>query len=264
MRIILVFFALLLSACATTSPLTKSVRPIPTSLTEFDAIMQSTDVLILSDHTKPQHLNLSSGGAQGRERDFIDPAAVVFANQLSAQGLSSYILNVEDVLFSGSEINTKAQFDTAYGHYDDVIRKAVANKVTIVSLHFDADIILAEEYKDGNLYVGGVHFISDKANLSAETFKLTYFLLHDYKVLESLNQAGFRTRPGYQNEVRYQDNLTLKISGGSQGGGFLLELAPQEQAIRLYDTPDATAQALAPSLALLAKGISDFRKQLAL
>jgi len=82
-----------------------------------------------------------------------------------------------------------------------------------------------------------------------------------YKILQTLNEAGFRTRPGYDDEIRYQDNLTLNITGGSKGGSLLLELAPQRQAIRLYDTPEKTAEALTPALGKLAKAIDDFRKQ---
>ncbi len=249
--------SVILSACSA-SPTTK------VSFTNIDQViteMENTQVLILSDHTKPGHLNLSTAGADSKERNFIDPAIVKFNQALKQRNLSTYVLNVEDMLFDKEVIRTKEEFNLAYENYDKVLKAAVKHNVTIISLHFDVDIVLADDYKDGSLYVGGVQIILDKRNISAETFKLTYYLLHDYKILQTLNEAGFRTRPGYDDEIRYQDNLTLNITGGSKGGSLLLELAPQRQAVRLYGTPEKTANALAPSLALLAKVIDDFRRQ---
>jgi len=260
MKLLLVIScSLILSACSVTPSTPTKVKL--NSIEQVIAKMASTEVLILSDHTKPEHLNLSSGGALGVERDFIDPAIVKLTAALKQKYLSTYILNVEDMLFDKAVINNKKDFDLAYGNYDKVLKAAVKHNVTIISPHFDSDIILAEEYKDGSLYIGGVQIILDKRNISPETFKLTYYLLHDYKILQSLNEAGFRTRPGYDDEIRYQDNQTLHITGGSKGGGFLLELAAQEQAIRLYGTPIKTAEALEPALTLLAKAIKDFRMQ---
>jgi len=249
--------SVILSACSA-SP---SIDMGFTNIEQVVARMENTEVLILSDHTKPGHFNLSSGGANGEERNFIDPAAVKFEHALKKRNLSSYVLNVEDMLFDKEVIRTKEDFNLAYANYDKVLKAAVKHNVTIISLHFDADIIMAEDYKERSLYIGGVQFISDKRNISPETFKLTYFLLHEYKLLAVLNQAGFRTRPGYDDEIRYQDNLTLNITGGSKGGGFLLELAVQDQAVRLYGTPEKTAEALVPALTTLAKAIDDFRRQ---
>jgi hypothetical protein len=234
------------------------------SVEEVITKMRSIDVLLLSDHTLPGHLNLSSGGANGIEREFIDPAIVVARDYMQAQGLSSYILNVEDMLSDKQIIKTKQEFDLAYGNYDKVLEAAVANKVTIISLHFDADIIMAEDYQEGTTYIGGAQIILDARNVSPASFKLSYFMLHDYKLLESLNQAGFRIRPDYENAIRYQPNQTLHIIGGSPGGAFLLELAAQDQAIRLYRDAKGTAEALRPSLQILAKGIEGFRRQMGL
>ncbi len=252
---------LILSACSVSPSPSSSQQVKLANIEQVIAKMENTEVLILSDHTKPEHLNLSSGGAQGVERDFIDPAVIKLTHALTQQKLSTYVLNVEDMLFDKAIIKNRKDFNLAYANYDKVLKAAVKNDITIISPHFDSDIILAEEYKDGSLYIGGVQIILDKRNISPETFKLTYYLLHDYKILQSLNEAGFRTRPGYDNEIRYQDNQTLHITGGSKGGGFLLELAAQEQAIRLYGTPIKTAEALEPALTLLAKAIKDFRMQ---
>lgn len=256
--------ALSLTACTTTnknevqSAGKASVAP---TMSELSAEVKEAKVIILTDHTKPGHLNLSSGGAQGRERDFIDPAAAVFAKELDAQGLSHTTLKVEQMI-AAPVIQTKEQFNQAYANYDKLLKQAVSEGDTIISLHFDADIIMAEDYKSKNMYIGGVQIILDERAVSPETFKLSYYLINDYPLFDSLNDAGFRTRPGYQNEPRYQGNITLNITGHSSGGGLLLELAPQEQAIRLYGTPAKTAEVLTPSLAILAKAVADFRRGL--
>lgn len=250
---------LILSACSNTNDV-QTVKPLPSFAQSSEQVKQA-DVVILTDHTLPEDLNLSSGGAQGRERDFIDPAADAFAKQLQAQGLSYTLLKVEELIDSG-RITTKEQFNLAYENYDKLLKQAVSEGDTLISLHFDADIIMAEEYKGKELYIGGVQFILDERAVSDETFKLSYFLLNDYPLFSSLKKAGFRIRPGYEFEPRYQGNLTLNITGHSTGGGILLELAPQEQAIRLYGTAANTAQALEPSLAILAKSVADFRRGL--
>ncbi|WP_209328613.1 hypothetical protein [Pseudoalteromonas sp. PA2MD11] len=250
---------LMLTACSTVK-LDQNNGSKPT-LVEIAQKVTSAKVIILTDHTLPGHLNLSSGGAADKERLFIDPAADVFAQQLSEHGLKSTILKVEDMI-PEDIITTKEQFDQAYANYDQLLKQAVAQGDTIISLHFDADIIMGKDYKDNQLYIGGVQIILDERAVSPETFKLSYYLLHDYPLFDTLNSAGFRTRPGYQDKPRYQNNLTLNITGHSSGGGILLELAPQEQAIRLYDTPENTAHALIPALSVLAKAVSDFRKYL--
>ncbi|MDQ9090207.1 hypothetical protein RC083_01230 [Pseudoalteromonas haloplanktis] len=251
--------SIILSACSTTSDI-QAVKP-PLSFAQISEQVKQANVVILTDHTLSTDLNLSSGGAQGRERDFIDPAAKVFAKQLQTQGLSYTILKVEELIDSG-KITTKEQFTLAYKNYDKLLQQAVSEGDTLISLHFDADIIMAEDYKGKELYIGGVQIILDERAVSNETFKLSYFLLNDYPLFSSLKEAGFRVRPGYEFEPRYQSNLTLNITGHSTGGGILLELAPQEQAIRLYGTAARTAQALEPSLAILAKSVADFRRGL--
>ncbi|WP_404343384.1 hypothetical protein [Pseudoalteromonas mariniglutinosa] len=246
-----------LSACSTT----QSIHLTQPSFTELSQRVNDAEVVILTDHTLPGHLNLSSAGASAKERVFIDPAAAVFAKQLQKVGLAHTTLNVEEMI-PDAKISTREQFDKAYKNYDMLLAQAVKQGDTLISLHFDADIIMSENYKDNEHYVGGVQIILDERAVSPETFKLSYYLIHDYPLFASLNEAGFRIRPGYSDKPRYQNNLTLNITGHSTGGGLLLELAPQDQAIRLYDTPEKTAQALLPSLAILAKGIADFRKTL--
>ncbi|RHW76486.1 hypothetical protein [Colwellia sp. RSH04] len=260
-KLLVLICSLAISACSAVPSISVSPKSQFNNIEQIITQIEKTDVLLLSDHTKPGHLNLSSGGANGVERNFIDPAIVKLNNALKNRNLSTYVLNVEDLLFDKDIIENKHDFDLAYANYDKVLKAAVKHNATIISLHFDADIIFPENYKEGSLYIGGVQFILDKRNMSHATQKLTYYLLHDYKILESLNNAGFRTRPGYEETIKYQDNLTLKITGGSIGGGFLLELAAQDQAIRLYNTPEKTAEALTPTLLLLAKAIDDFRRQ---
>lgn len=90
---------LILSACSNTNDV-QTVKPLP-SFTQFSEQVKQAKVVILTDHTLPEDLNLSSGGAQGRERDFIDPAADVFAKQLQKQGLRYTILKVEELIDGG-------------------------------------------------------------------------------------------------------------------------------------------------------------------
>ncbi|TKB46374.1 hypothetical protein [Thalassotalea mangrovi] len=231
------------------------------SLSELLSQLDDVDVLLVTDHTLPEHLNMGTGGAQGKERVFIDPAATLLARELNNLGLNSFTLNVEDMTFAKGELADKASVDFAYGEYDKVLQRAVANGITIIALHFDADIMIADGETVAN-YIGGTQIIFDPDSLSESSFKLGYYLLHDYQVLESLLDAGFRPRPGYRHEFRFQANQTLKIIGDSTGGGLLLELASQEQAMRLYRSPEAITAALQPSLQLLARAISDFRWQL--
>ncbi|MEM7283519.1 MAG: hypothetical protein AAF438_18035, partial [Pseudomonadota bacterium] len=138
----LVFLSFLLVGCV--SPTDPKIRSIKDDLHR----MQSTDVLLVSDHTLPQHLNLSTAGANDEERRFIDPTLVRLNEKLEARGLKTHTLNVEDMTIDG-DINNKEVFDAAYAQYDDVLRAAAKAGVTIVSIHYDADLIPAEEGKDG-------------------------------------------------------------------------------------------------------------------
>ncbi|WP_394172983.1 hypothetical protein [Thalassotalea litorea] len=265
---------MLVSACQVTCDLDQ--RPLVTdvvnpgshhgsaeynALAEILAQLDAVDVLLVSDHTLPEHFNMGTGGAQGKERVFIDPASKVLASELNKLGLNSFTLNVEDMTFGRGELNDKASVNAAYSDYDTVLKKAVENGISIISLHFDADILIAEGDLEAN-YIGGTQIIFDPEHLSSGSYRLGYSLLHDYQILESLLAAGFRPRPGYRHEFRFQANQTLKIIGDSAGGGLLLELASQEQAMRLYRSPEAIVAALQPSLQLLARGINDFRWQL--
>jgi len=54
----------------------------------------------------------------------------------------------------------------------------------------------------------------------------------------------------------------MNISGHSAGGAFLLEIAPQDQAVRLYGTPDNIVGAIDGPLSSLADTIGHFRKDL--
>lgn len=231
------------------------------NLTEILSKLDDVDVLLVSDHTLPEHFNMGTGGAQGKERVFIDPSSDVLASELNKLGLNSFTLNVEDMTFGEGDLNNKQAVNAAYVEYDKVLKTAVANGITIIALHFDADIMIGDGETEAN-YIGGTQIIFDPENFSSGSYRLGYYLLHDYQILESLLDAGFRPRPGYRYEFRFQANQTLKIIGGSAGGGLLLELASQQQAMRLYRSPEAVVAALEPSLQLLAQGISDFRWQL--
>ena len=107
--------------------------------------IRTTDVLLVSDHTLPQHLNLSTGGANGEERLFIDPTITSLSDKLLAAGLKPFTLNVEDMTING-EITNRKDFDAAYAQYDEILSAAVNAGATIVAIHYDADLISAEDY----------------------------------------------------------------------------------------------------------------------
>ncbi|UTA46794.1 hypothetical protein L1F30_11550 [Simiduia sp. 21SJ11W-1] len=231
--------------------------PDPLALAPLPS-MANVDVVIATDHTLPDHYGESSAGAEGRERDYIDPAAEVFAEQLRARNLVVHIAKVEARLVSG-KIEDKAQFDTAYTSYDALLTAAVNAGSTIVALHFDADRLPPTATLEEASYVGGAQIIVDGRATSEATLALTERLLHQDRLLEQLANDGFRLRPGYETQLRVQDNLTLLIAGESSGGGFLLELAPQQQAREQFGSPANIALALTPALSLLADAIADFR-----
>ena len=230
-----------------------------------------TDVLLVSDHTLPHHFSIDTGGANGEERLFIDPTLESLRDKLIDRELSTYILNVEDMTISG-EITDKVAFETAYALYDEVLKAAVAAQATIVAIHYDADLIPAENYgknaayasadEDGEKYgyVGGIQLILDERATSEATLRLANKIIHQDEILNQLHEVGFRIRPGYDDEVRFQANQTMNIAGHSAGGAFLLEIAPQDQAVRLYGSPDNIVGAIDGPLSSLASTINQFRK----
>jgi len=251
----------------------------PTDLSNIKKIsvdlerIKSTDVLLVSDHTLPQHLNLDTAGANGEERIFIDPTLERLREKLLSRGLNAYILNVEDLTVDG-EITDEDTFEAAYALYDEVLNVAVMAQATIVAIHYDADLIPAENYgknaayasaeEDGEEYgyVGGIQLILDERSTSEATLRLANQIIHQDKILDQLHEVGFRIRPGYDGKVRFQANQTMNISGHSAGGSFLLEIAPQDQAVRLYGTPNNIVRAIDGPLSSLADTINYFRKNL--
>jgi hypothetical protein len=251
----------------------------PTDLSNIKKIsvdlerIKSTDVLLVSDHTLPQHLNLDTAGANGEERIFIDPTLERLREKLLSRGLNAYILNVEDLTVDG-EITDEDTFEAAYALYDEVLNVAVVAQATIVAIHYDADLIPAEDYgknaayasaeEDGEEYgyVGGIQLILDERSTSEATLRLANQIIHQDKILDQLHEVGFRIRPGYDGKVRFQANQTMNISGNSAGGAFLLEIAPQDQAVRLYGTPGNIVRAIDGPLSSLADTIDHFRKDL--
>lgn len=251
----------------------------PTDLSNIKKIradlerIKSTDVLLVSDHTLPQHLNLDTAGANGEERIFIDPTLERLREKLLSRGLDVYILNVEDLTVDG-EITDEDTFEAAYALYDEVLNVAVVAQATIVAIHYDADLIPAEDYgknaayasadEDGEEYgyVGGIQLILDERSTSEATLRLANQIIHQDKILDQLHEVGFRIRPGYDGKVRFQANQTMNISGNSAGGAFLLEIAPQDQAVRLYGTPGNIVRAIDGPLSSLADTIDHFRKDL--
>lgn len=223
--------------------------------------MATTDVLLLSDHTLPGHLNLSSGGANGEERNFIDPTLTSLKPKLEALGMEVYILNVEDMV-DDKNIQDKATFDAAYARYDEVLQAAVNAKTTILSVHYDANIIPAEVMGSDNDYIGGAQVILDARAKSEQTLAFANYLISEGKILEKLNDVGLRIRPDYDNQIRFQNNLTMNIIGHSQGGAALLEIGAQEQAQQLFGGPDEVVTAIDAPLNALANSIDQFRKQL--
>ena len=233
--------------------------------------IKRTDVLLVSDHTLPHHFNIDTGGANGEERVFIDPTLESLRDKLIDRGLSTYILNVEDMTIGG-EITDKVAFVAAYALYDEVLQAAVAAQATIVAIHYDADLIPAENYgknaayasaeEDGEEYgyVGGVQLILDERSASEATLRLANKIIHQDKILNQLHEVGFRIRPDYDDEERLQANQTMNIAGHSAGGAFLLEIAPQDQAVSLYGTSDNIVGAIDGPLSSLASTIDQFRK----
>ena len=251
----------------------------PTDLSNIKKIsadlerIKSTDVLLVSDHTLPHHLNLDTAGANGEERLFIDPTLERLKEKLISRGLNVYILNVEDLTVDG-EITDEVAFETAYALYDEVLKAAVVAQATIVAIHYDADLIPAENYgknaayasaeEEGEVYgyIGGIQLILDERSTSEATLRLANQIIHQDKILDQLHEIGFRIRPDYDDEVRFQANQTMNISGHSAGGAFLLEIAPQDQAVRLYGTPGNIVRAIDGPLSSLADTIDHFRKDL--
>jgi len=264
-RVSLLLAIALASGC-TEQPVSNTIDTGPIELE-----MQNTDVLLVSDHTLPGHLNVSSGGANGEERLFSDPVIGSLDSKLQNLGLGTYTLNVEDMTVD-RDIQDKETFDAAYASYDRVLEAAVKNGATIVSIHFDADKIPAEDYgndaayasaeEDGKKYgyIGGVQLILDERATSDATLELARLIIHEDRILQQLNDVGFRIRPGYADKIRLQSNITLNIAGHSSGGAFLLEIAPQDQAVRLYETPEKIVEAIDKPLSSLAKTIYNFRQ----
>ena len=262
----LLLLQLALASCA--SPTNSNLRSIEGDLERI----RTTDVLLVSDHTLPQHLNLSTGGANGEERLFIDPTITSLSDKLLAAGLKPFTLNVEDMTING-EITNRKDFDAAYAQYDEILSAAVNAGATIVAIHYDADLISAEDYgsdatyasaeEEGRQYgyVGGIQLILDARATSDATLQLAEIIIHQDQILQQLSAVGFRIRPGYDDEVRFQDNQTMRIAGNSEGGAFLLEIAPQDQAVRLFQTPDRIVAAIAQPLVSLADTIRRFRAE---
>ena len=104
--------------------------------------------------------------------------------------------------------------------------------------------LVADEDGEKYGYVGGIQLILDERSTSEATLRLANQIIHQDKILEQLHEVGFRIRPGYDGKVRFQANQTMNISGHSAGGAFLLEIAPQDQAVRLYGTPGNIVRAI--------------------
>lgn len=215
-------------------------------------------VLIATDHTRPGDYSEASNGAEGRERDYIDPAADYLADALRAHGLTVKIARVEEQL-PVARIANKTDFDSAYAAYDELLRSAVRAGSTIVALHFDADRLPPEASLADAEYIGGAQIIVDDRSLSPGTKTLTTQLLDQDKILQTLARQGARLRPDYTDKLRMQKNQTLYIAGNSSGGAFLLELAPQQQAREQFGNPQQVARALSPALDQLAEAIARFR-----
>ena len=171
------------------------------------------------------------------------------------------ILNVEDVAADG-QISSKTEFDSAYATYDDILREAVAQKLTIIAVHYDANILRDEDDPTKVTYTGGAQIILDKRAVSDSTLALANRLIRDDKLLQQLNDTGLRVRPDYDDEIRYQSNLTLNIIGHSDGAGLLLEIGPQEQAIELFGTPEAIVSAIEKPLQTLASAVKSHREMM--
>ncbi len=219
------------------------------------------EVMLVSDHTLPSHLNLASGGAEGKERLYIDPTLKRLNEIFTARGITSRVVNVEDYA-PGNNIQDKDTFDRAYARYDEVLQQAVADKTTILSVHYDANVIYDATNPSVITYTGGAQVILDERAVSPQTLALATSLIQDYKLLESLNQTGLRIRPEYDDQIRYQNNLTLNIIGHSEGGGLLLEIGAQEQAEQLFGDPEAIVSAIEIPLNILVEGVISHRSKI--
>ena len=226
-----------------------------------DIDVDAVEVLLVSDHTLPGHLNIASGGAQGKERLYIDPTLKRLAELFTSRGVTNKIINVEDFA-PDNDIQDKETFDAAYARYDEVLKAGVENKSTILSVHYDANFLYDENDPTLITYTGGAQIILDERAVSDSTRELANSLIMDFKLLEALNQTGLRIRPDYDDEIRYQSNLTLNIIGHSHGGGLLLEIGAQEQAIELFGTPEQIVQAIDTPLNVLVDGVIDHRNNL--
>ena len=101
------------------------------------------DVLLVSDHTLPHHLNKGSGGANGEERLYIDPTLARLSQLFSSKGLMVRTINVEDFAPDKTILDDET-FNTAYATYDKVLKQAVSDDVTIISVHYDANFLYDE------------------------------------------------------------------------------------------------------------------------
>lgn len=223
--------------------------------------MSETDVLLLSDHTLPHHLNLSSGGANGEERLFIDPTLLAIQRHLTEFNIRSVIMDVEEFA-ANNDIQDKTTFDAAYADYDAVLNEAVKHGVTIIAVHYDADVIPGDTENVPAKYIGGAQVILDSRAARAQSVNLANAIIFDGKILDQLEQLGLRIRPDYDDEIRYQNNLTLNIIGHSSGGGILLEIGAQEQAQKLFGTPEQIVSAIDPVMFSLASTLANFRTTL--
>ena len=215
---------------------------------------QPLDVLLVSDHTLPNHLNKASGGANGEERNYIDPTLARLTQIFQAKGVMVDTINVEDFA-PNNDIQDDETFNSAYAAYDEVLKDAVQNNVTIISVHYDANFLYDENDPSIVTYTGGAQIILDKRAVSESTLTLVNSLLFDYKLLDSLNATGLRIRPDYDDEIRYQSNLTLNIVGHSGGGALLLEIGAQDQAIELFGSPENIVAAIEKPLNVLVDGV---------
>lgn len=226
----------------------------------FLSQLPNLDLLIVSDHTKASDFNNKSAGAEDIERDFIDPAVAILVQEANLVGLKVAVLNVEDMLPSGV-ITDESAHKLAYEHFDSVLQASAEYNLTVVSLHFDADIVMAHQRKDEKTYIGGAHLVQDDRNLSDQSFKLAYYLLHDHKLLSYLQSAGFRIRPGYEQQVKYKKNITMNYTGSSEGGAVMIQLAALNQAIRKANNGEQTAKLMQPALKQVALAVEGFRRQ---
>ena len=242
---------LILSGCTASS----------SSVSDDQQNIDRIEVLLVSDHTLPNHLNKATAGANGIERNYIDPTLVRLTEIFQDRGITVATINVED--FAPQQtILDEATFTAAYTAYDVVLEWAVKHKITVISVHYDADILYDAQDPSVITYTGGAQIILDPRAVSESTLSLVNSLLFDYQLLESLNKTGLRIRPDYDDEIRYQSNLTLNIIGHSAGGGLLLEIGAQDQAIALFGSPQQIVSAIEKPLNVLVDGVIAHRAKL--